>query len=137
MSGTSSDITIECEPIKVSGEIEIEKVNEIKFHPSLNRKVGKNKSDEEKSSMVTGLICLTVAIPFLIYFINYIYLFAKLGIWKVWRNKKDINEIIHLLPDSIFGFSKMTEFKIILGTSALFSFVLILFAGLGLGKQLK
>lgn len=79
MSNTSNDITIECEPINVKGEIEIEKVNKISIHPSLNRKVSNNNSDKEKRSMVLGLIFLTISLPFLIIIINKLFILIKSG----------------------------------------------------------
>lgn len=89
MSSTSNDITIECEPINVSGEIEIEKVNKIQPHPSLNRKVS-NNDDKEKRSMVIGLICLTGFIPFLVILINKIFIFVKSGDYSFVNIKKII-----------------------------------------------
>ena len=77
MSGTSSDITIECEPINVSGEIEIEKVNKLSINPFLNRKV--SNDDEEKKSMVLGLIFLTISLPLLIIIINKMFIWFKSG----------------------------------------------------------
>lgn len=90
MSSTSNDITIECEPINVSGEIEIEKVNKIQPHPFFNRKVSNNDDDKEKRSMVIGLICLTAFIPFLVILINKIFIFVKSGDYSFENIKKII-----------------------------------------------
>tara|TARA_Y100001970_G_C14013054_1_gene739504 strand:- start:98 stop:457 length:360 start_codon:yes stop_codon:yes gene_type:complete len=90
MSGTSSDITIECEPINVSGEIEIEKVNKLSFNPFMNRKVSNDKSDKEKKSMVLGLIFLTISLPFLIIIINKMFILVISGDFS----DENINNII-------------------------------------------
>lgn len=122
MSSTSSDITIECEPINVSGEIEIEKVNKISIHPSLNRKVSNNKNtDKEKTSMVIGLLFLTLSIPCLVITFDYLNKRFFLGI--------DINS----LPLVFNYFTPWIFYAINAGLSLIF----IIFAGLGLGKIFK
>ena len=122
MSSTSSDITIECEPINVSGEIEIEKVNKISIHPSLNRKVSNNKkTDKEKTSMVIGLLFLTFSIPFLVITIDYIYKSIFLNI------------SISSLPP-VFNYFTPVNFAI---GNAIICGILLLMAGLGLGKVFK
>ena len=121
MSSTSSDITIECEPINVSGEIEIEKVNKIQIHPSLNRQVSNNKTDKEKTSMVIGLMFLTFSIPFLVITIDYIYKSIFLNI------------SISSLP-LVFNYFTPVNFAI---GNAIICGILLLMAGLGLGKVFK
>ena len=112
MSGTSSDITIECEPINVSGEIEIEKVNKISFNPFMNRTVSNKKSSDEQKSMLVGFIFLTLAIPFLLISFDKITFIIKTG------------SSLQNIPGGI------TRFAIY----GCLSLVFIIIAGLGLGK---
>lgn len=121
MSGTNSDITIECEPINVSGEIEIEKVNKITFNPFMNRKINKKKATGEQKSMLVGFIFLTLAIPLLI------VSFDKLSF--IFKSGLSIND----LPNGPRGIAG----KYVLGINLFFGIIFILIAGLGIGKVLK
>lgn len=66
MSENNSPITIQCEPIEVSGEIEIEKVNKLSLNPFMNKKVSKKKSSAKQKSKLVGFIFITIAIPLLL-----------------------------------------------------------------------